>query len=286
MTPGGLGAVLGLTLGVGLLLIMRSRMSRPSKTKTPSRLSTWLGESGIVSITPTTLLWASFGAGVVSALIVLIATTVPIVALLAGVLGAWLPFGLLRRRIHQRRRLIAAAWPDAIDVLVSGIRAGYSLSQALAELGTSGPPPLRPWFIDLDREVRVVGSLDGALERLQVRLADPVADRVVAALRLAHHVGGTDLGFVLRSLSQMLREDARMRGEISARQSWTVNAARLAVAAPWLTLVFLCLRSEAVAAYATIEGAAVLVACAGLTAVAYLMMIRLGRVPGEQRLAS
>lgn len=278
--------MLGFAIGVGLLLVMRSRMSRRSKGTSTSRLATWLDEAGIVNITPTTLLWASFGAGVVSGLIVLIATTVPIVAVLAAFVGASVPLGLLRRRIHQRSRLIAAAWPDAIDVLVSGIRAGYSLSQALSELGTNGPPPLRPWFIDLDREVRVAGSLDGALARLQVRLADPVADRVIAALRLAHQVGGTDLGFVLRSLSQMLREDARMRGEISARQSWTVNAARLAVAAPWLTLAFLCLRSEAVAAYATIEGAAILVACAGLTAVAYLMMLRLGRVPGEQRLAS
>ena len=75
------------------------------------------------------------------------------------------------------------------------------------------------------------------LDRLKDRLADPVGDRVVEGLRIAREVGGGDLGRLLRNLSGYLRDDARTRSELEARQAWTVNGARLAVAAPWLVLL-------------------------------------------------
>ena len=65
----------------------------------------------------------------------------------------------------------------------------------------------------------------------------PVGDRVVEALRVAREVGGGDLGPLLRALSGYSRDDLRTRAELESRQSWTVNAARLAVAAPWVVLL-------------------------------------------------
>ena len=55
----------------------------------------------------------------------------------------------------------------------------------------------------------------------------------------------------LRTLSAFLREDARTRvRNLETRQSWTVNAARLAVAAPWIVLAMLALRGGSLQAYA------------------------------------
>ena len=76
-----------------------------------------------------------------------------------------------------------------------------------------------------------------------------------------------------------------MRGEIEARQSWTVNAARLAVAAPWLTLALLVTRPAALQAYRSAQGAIVLLCAAGVSLVAYRIMIWIGRLPQERRLA-
>ena len=121
------------------------------------------------------------------------------------------------------------------------------------------------------------------MDRLKARFADPVADRIVEALRLAHEVGGTDLGTLLRSLSQMLREDMRTRGELEARQSWTVNGAKVAVAAPWLVLALLSTRPQAAAAYATATGALILLVGAVVSVIAYRLMLRLGRLPEEER---
>ena len=93
------------------------------------------------------------------------------------------------------------------------------------------------------------GASTTRLDRLKERLSDPVGDRLVESLRIAREVGGTDLGHLLRTLSGFLREDARTRAELETRQSWTVNAARLAVAAPWAVLAMLSTNPESVAAY-------------------------------------
>jgi tight adherence protein B len=88
---------------------------------------------------------------------------------------------------------------------------------------------------------------------------------------------------LLRTLSAFLREDARTRGELESRQSWTVSAARLAMAAPWILLALLALRPEAVAAYNSAAGAAVLLVGAAVSIAAYRVMLRIGRLPEEAR---
>ena len=158
-----------------------------------------------------------------------------------------------------------------------------SLPEALTNLGERGPEAVRPQFRAFAADYAASARFDGSLDRLKARFADPVADRIVEALRLAHEVGGTDLGTLLRSLSQMLREDMRTRGELEARQSWTVNGAKVAVAAPWLVLALLSTRPQAAAAYATTAGAVVLLVGAVVSVIAYRLMLRLGRLPEEER---
>jgi tight adherence protein B len=158
-----------------------------------------------------------------------------------------------------------------------------SLSEALAQLAQRGPEQLRPAFRRFADDYRASGRFGDSVDRLKASLADPVADRVVETLRLAREVGGSDLGRLLRTLSAFLREDARTRGELESRQAWAVNAARLAVAAPWLVLALLSLRPEAVEAYDSTAGLVVLATGAALSVVAYRLMVRIGRLPREER---
>ena len=78
-------------------------------------------------------------------------------------------------------------------------------------------------------------------------------------------------------------EDLRTRGELRARQSWTINGARVAVCAPWLVLALLSTRPQAARAYATTTGGLVLLVGALASAIAYRLMLRLGRLPEEER---
>ena len=121
-----------------------------------------------------------------------------------------------------------------------------------------GPEELRPAFAAFAEDYRATGRFQECLDRLKERLSDPVADRLVESLRIAREVGGSDLGRLLRTLSTFLREDARTRAELETRQGWTVNAARLAVAAPWVVLALLCTRPDSVQAYSRPAGIAVL----------------------------
>ena len=102
-------------------------------------------------------------------------------------------------------------------------------------------------------------------------------------MRVAREVGGTDLGRLLRTLSQFLREDTRTRAELETRQGWTVSAARLGLAAPWIVLGLLALRSETVVAYDTGAGIVVLIVGGAVSFAAYRVMLRIARLPVDER---
>jgi tight adherence protein B len=156
----------------------------------------------------------------------------------------------------------------------------------LGGLGTRGPEPLREAFDQFALDYQVSGRFGECLDRLKARLADPTGDRVVEGLRVAREVGGGELGRLLRNLSGYLRDDARTRSEMEARQAWTVNGARLAVAAPWLVLLFMSFQSEVIRRYSSPAGVVVLVVGAAACFVAYRLMMRIGRLPTERRILS
>jgi tight adherence protein B len=158
-----------------------------------------------------------------------------------------------------------------------------SLPEALADVGVRGPETLRRPFQRFAADYRLSGRFDECLDRLKVALADPVGDRIVESLRVARDVGGTDLGRLLRTLSAFLREDARTRAELETRQGWTVNGARLAMAAPWMMLGLLALNGTAAAAYNSAAGAIVLLIGGSVSFAAYRIMLRIGRLPQERR---
>ncbi|AMD99485.1 type II secretion system protein F [Actinomyces oris] len=280
-----MGAVAGLLGGVGLLLIWMACTSDPPqwRSRRSRLLADILVQAGAGRTSPTMFVLGSLGLGLLIGLVFLGMSRAWPVALAFSAIFTAIPFLIISSRARNRRTRLREVWPEAVDTLVSGVRAGMSLPEALTNLGERGPEAVRPQFRAFATDYAASARFDSSLDRLKTRFADPVADRIVEALRLAHEVGGTDLGTLLRSLSQMLREDMRTRGELEARQSWTVNGAKVAVAAPWLVLALLATRPQAAAAYATTAGAVVLLVGAVVSVVAYRLMLRLGRLPEEER---
>jgi tight adherence protein B len=205
---------------------------------------------------------------------------------LFGGMGAFLPFAVVSARARRRQRDFAEVWPEAVDNLASAVRAGLSLPDALSQLAVRGPEPLRPSFDAFALDYQVTGRFGECLDRLKDRLADPVGDRVVEGLRIAREVGGGELGRLLRNLSGYLRDEARTRSEMEARQAWTINGARLAVAAPWLVLLMMSFQGSVIRRYASPAGTVVLVFAAAACVVAYRLMMRIGRLPAERRILS
>ena len=279
-----MGAVAGLLAGVGLLLIWMACTSDPPqwRSRRSRILADILVQAGAGRTSPTMFVLGSLGLGLLIGMVFLgMSRAWPVAVSFAAIFTA-IPFLIISSRARNRRTRLREVWPEAVDTLVSGVRAGMSLPEALTNFGERGPEAVRPQFRAFAADYAATARFDNSLDRLKARFADPVADRIVEALRLAHEVGGTDLGTLLRSLSQMLREDMRTRGELEARQSWTVNGAKVAVAAPWFVLALLSTRSQAAAAYATATGAVILLAGAVVSIIAYRLMLRLGRLPEEE----
>ncbi|SFK29373.1 type II secretion system F family protein [Cellulomonas sp. KH9] len=283
-----MGVVVGLLLGAGLACVWwswwplaRGDGRRPDGWTARTRDT--LTQAGVSGVTPGGLVGASALASLLVAALAFLVVPVPVVALCAGAFTAAAPSALVRGRARRRLAAARGLWPDVVDHLASGVRAGLSLPEAVAQLGDRGPAELRAPFRAFAEDYRATGRFVDSLDVLKDRLADPVADRIIEALRLTRDVGGTDLGRLLRTLSTFLREDLRTRGEVEARQSWTVYAARLAVAAPWVVLAMLSTRPEAIRAYDSTAGAVVLVAGAVCTVVAYRVMVRVARLPDDPR---
>ena len=278
--------VLPALLAAGLVLIAlavtgRDRPPRPRRLG--PRLAGWLAQAGIGGVPPWQVAALCAALGLLAAVLLLALTGSAWIALAFALLTGYLPVLALRARQRRRTRELQEVWPDAIDNLASGVRAGLSLPEAVAALTERGPAALRPAFARFAADYHATGRFGAALDGLKDELADPTADRVVEALRLAREVGGTELGRILRTLANFLRDEYRVRKELEARQTWVVVAARMAYATPWLVLLMLSAKREAVAAYHGPGGAAVITGGAVMATAGYRLMLRIGRIPHEQR---
>jgi tight adherence protein B len=248
-----------------------------------SRLRDLLLEAGLAHVGASRLIAASAALAFVGFSVMAVMSQSVVLGVATGLMVAGLPLAWVRHLQRRRQAELRAVWPDAIEHLASGVRAGLSLPEAVGQLGQGGPESLRWAFAAFDADYRSSGRFAESLDLLKERLADPIGDRVVETLRLAREVGGSDLGRLLRTLATFLRDEGRVRGELESRQSWTINAARLAVAAPWVLLVLLGARPAAVAAYNSTAGVLVLTVGALVSIVAYRLMMRIGRLPVEAR---
>jgi len=213
----------------------------------------------------------------------MIVTAVPVFALLTAGTASMAPALVRRRRARAARLARAQAWPGLLDDVTSALRAGLNLPEALVQAGSRAPSDLREAFAEFEAQYRRSGDFGRSLDHMRTRVGDEVFDQLVQSLAVARKVGGHDLTQVLRSLGTFIRADVQIRGELLARQSWSVNAARMAVAAPWMVLVLLSSRPSTTEAYRTATGALVLLVVAGLSSLAYAAMLRIARLDSVER---
>lgn len=282
-----MAALIGLLCGLGLFLVWTSFWVHPvdqiTVQKKSSAIEALLQQAGVGQFSIWSLVLSAAGFAALVGVVALALTGAPPIALCLALFAAYLPFALLRWRARRRSEVLRQLWPDVVDHLRSAIRAGLSLPEALIQLGAKGPAELRNDFQRFANDYRATGQFDAALRRLKETLADPVADRIIEALRLTRDVGGSDLGRLLGTLADFLRDSARTRSELLARQSWTVNAARLAVVAPWIVLLLMATQPDAIASYNSPLGWAVLGGGLLVSVVCYRLMLRIAQLPDEER---
>lgn len=220
----------------------------------------------------------------VATAVVLLMTRSVIIAGAFGALAAGIAYVTVKTKTSMNEAALVAAWPEVIDHLMSGIQSGLSLSESLAGLATRGPEVLRPSFVRFKATLFSCGDLTEAIQELRAGFAHHGSDQIFEALLIAKTLGSGELLQILRTLGDFLRQDLALRREIDVKHGWIKNSAHISAAAPWILLLLLSTQPTTAAAYSTPTGVMILIAGLGMTAVAYLWMNRLGRLPQAPRI--
>ncbi|MCL5960269.1 MAG: type II secretion system F family protein [Chloroflexi bacterium] len=142
----------------------------------------------------------------------------PVVALVGGVFGFYLPRLYVRQRQVARQKAFNNQLADTIVLIANSLRSGYSLLQSLDLVSREAPEPTSEEFSRVVKEVNLGLSPEEALAHLVNRIESDDLDLMVSAINVQHEVGG-NLAQILDTIASTIRERVRVKGEIKSLTS-------------------------------------------------------------------
>jgi tight adherence protein B len=136
-------------------------------------------------------------------------------AILASVFGAFLPPIYVLRSQRKRLTMFNNQLGDMLNLMVNGLRAGYSTLQAMEAVSKELPVPICDEFRRVVQEMQLGISMEEALDHLIRRINSDDLDLVITAINVQREVGG-NLAEILDVISYTIRERVRSQGEIAA----------------------------------------------------------------------
>lgn len=147
-------------------------------------------------------------------------------------IGLFLPLYWLTAKERKRINDFQEQLPDALDMLVSAMKAGYSFQAAMKFIGEEVPAPLGPEFARFYEEQRLGMEVRTALLALQERINSLDLKMFVTAILIQRETGG-NLSEVLGKISTLMRERAAIKGEIATLTAESKLSARILGALPF-----------------------------------------------------
>jgi len=136
-------------------------------------------------------------------------------SLLGALFGLILPGIIVNSKKGKRSRDMTDQLPEALNIISSGLRAGFSFPQAVSVVVREIEGPLTTEFSRVLRENRLGKPMDEALNDMLGRIENDDVEMLVTALLIQRQVGG-NLAEVLDGISHTIRERVRIKGEIRA----------------------------------------------------------------------
>ena len=152
-------------------------------------------------------------------------------AIVLLLLLAPLPYGFVRFRKAQRMKAFAREFPDALDLLVSGLRAGLSFNAAMQIVAEESPEPIRGEFAITVEEQALGLDQREALVNLAQRVDVLDLRFFVTAVLLQKETGG-NLAEVLSNNAALIRDRFRVLGDIATFTAQGKMTAGILVALP------------------------------------------------------
>jgi tight adherence protein B len=197
--------------------LLRLRLSRTGKTWT-------LGQYLMVS-----------GGMLLGMAFLLILKGMPILlALMLGVFcGLVIPHMVVGWLIKRRIAKFTSRFPDAIELLVRGLRSGLPISETLGLVGKEVPDPVGAEFRSVADKIKIGRTMDAALQETADRLGTPEFQFFVISLQIQRETGG-NLAETLSNLADVLRKRAQMKLKIRAMSSESKASAYIVGSLPFI----------------------------------------------------
>src|SRR3546814_89112 len=157
-----------------------------------------------------------------------------ILAIMLGLLvGIALPHKAVSILIQKRISRFTAIFPDAIDLLVRGLRSGLPISESLGIVSRELPDPVGTEFRAITDRIRIGRTMEQALQETADRLGTPEFQFFVITLAIQRETGG-NLAETLANLSDVLRKRSQMRLKIKAMSSESKASAYIVGSLPFI----------------------------------------------------
>jgi len=195
----------------------------------------------------------------------------PISFLIGAVVGYFIPGFYVRRQQARRLTKFNEQLSDMLNLMVNGLRAGYSTMQAMEAVSKELPSPICDEFRRVVQEMQIGIPMEAALENLLRRIPSEDLDFVVTAVNVQREVGG-NLSEILDTISFTIRERVRIKGEIRVMTSQVRTSGVVLSLVPIFLALMIWFISPKYLMSFTDDGPI----CAGALVAAILILIGLG----------
>jgi len=157
-----------------------------------------------------------------------------LLALFVGLfVGAGLPHWLVGFFIKRRINKFTIKFPDAIELLVRGLRSGLPISETMAVVGNEVPGPVGEEFRAVADKMKIGRTMDAALQETADRLGTPEFQFFVISIAIQRETGG-NLAETLANLATVLRQRSQMKLKIKAMSSESKASAYIVGSLPFI----------------------------------------------------
>ena len=153
------------------------------------------------------------------------------IAAIGAVVGFFIPRIYVGNLKNRRLLRFDQQLADMLNLVVNGLRAGYSTMQALEAVSKELPPPICDEFRRVVQEMQLGIPMERALDNLHRRIPSLDLDLVITAMNVQREVGG-NLAEILDTISHTIRERVRIRGEIRVLTSQVMTSGKFLAAMP------------------------------------------------------
>ena len=156
-------------------------------------------------------------------------------AMIGAVLGGMMPRIYMKRQQNKRLVIFGNQLPDMLNLVVNGLKAGYSTMQALESVSKELPPPLSDEFSRVVKEMQLGIAMDDALNNMHRRIPSDDLDLIITAINVQREVGG-NLATILETISYTIRERIKIAGEIRVLVSQVIYSGRFLAMLPLILM--------------------------------------------------